>query len=185
MSLPAIDRGTTVLSAESIVGRYFAEVVDGRSESSIDELFAIDCRIIRADRRTPIVGREALHRFVRLSISAVPEIHTTVLSVITNGAGDVAALVRHEVRFGPLLLTPLGPCLSAGRSATWEAIALFRIVDGLIAEERVIRDEITILRQLGLLPAARRRALRATLSQWLRRAFAGIPRRNRAENARE
>jgi hypothetical protein len=97
---------------------------------------------------------------------------------------EVAAVIAHDVRFGPVVLTPLGPCLAAGARASWQAMAFFRIAQGRIVEERVIRDEMAIIRQLGLLPTARRRAAASTLQRlarglvpaaWLQRLRRGAP----------
>lgn len=138
-------------SDEAIVRRYFREVVDGRRSEALSELFAPDCRIVRADRGSAIEGIAALERFVRMSVRAVPEIRTTFRQVVADGAGSVAVAVEHEVRFGPLVATPLGLCLARGRRVSWSAMAFFRIEEGRIVEERVVRDEIGILAQLGML----------------------------------
>lgn len=147
------------LHPEQVVRRYFAEIVDGRTDATLDELFAPDCCVRRADRMRAIEGRDALRHFIRMSIRAVPEIRTEILSMIGDGAGNIACLVEHEARFGPLVLTPAGPAFTRNRKAVWQAMAFFRVVDGQIVEERVIRDEIAILRQLGLVARVRRAAM--------------------------
>lgn len=162
-----------VPSAEHVVRRYFAEIVDGRSEVAIDELFAPDCRILRADRSRPIEGRQALRRFVRMSIQAVPEIRTEIISMIGDDSGNVACVLEHEARFGALLLTPVGLAFAKGRKAVWQAMAFFRVVEGRIVEERVIRDEIAILRQIGLVSRLRRAALWRVARKLIRLAGRG------------
>jgi len=144
---------------EQLVRRYFQEVVDGRSDSTLAAIFHVNCRIVRADRKTAIEGLPALRRFVRMSIKAVPGIHTTIHSVICDDLGQVATHVQHTVRFGRFVITPVGLCFAKNRTATWEAMAFFRICDDKIIEEHVIRDEVTILRQLGMLSLGRSGAL--------------------------
>ena len=182
MTVP-VGTGRAAVPPEELVRRYFAEVVDGRSVATICELFAEDCRIFRADRATPIVGREQLCRFVRASIRAVPYIRTEIVSLVSQG-DEIAARIAHEVRFGPVVITPLGPCVGTGAEASWQAMAFFRIADGRIVEERVIRDEMAILRQLGLLPAARRRAAMSTLRR-LTRAVVPVAWWRRLRRARQ
>lgn len=136
---------------EQLIRRYFKEIIDGRSISSLEEIFHPECRIIRADRTKPLIGLNALRRFVRLSISAVPSVKTTLNSVICNDRNEVAVHVSHTARFGHLLMTPVGFCRAKDKSATWQAMALFKIKDDKIIEEMVIRDELSILKQIGML----------------------------------
>lgn len=42
---------------------------------------------------------------------------------------------------------------SSGKAVTWEAIQIFRMADGKIAEHWGVMDRLGILRQLGLAPA--------------------------------
>lgn len=141
---------------EALVRRYFAEVVDGRSYHSLESLFTHDCQIIRADRNSPIIGIAKLRAFVRASIRAVPEIRTKFLEVVDDGAGRVVVCVSHEARFGPIVITPIGLAFSGGKRARWQAFALFVIRDGLIFSERVIRDEVAILRDIGMIGKIKR-----------------------------
>lgn len=151
---------------EGLVRRYFSEVVDERNAAAVPKLFAPDCRIVRADRTRPLIGVEALQRFVQLSIRAVPEISTHIEAVVDDRAGNLALVVTHKARFGPVVITPLGIATPYRRTAEWRAMALFRIRDGRIVEEQVIRDEIAILRDLGLV-GRHSSPIIATLMRWL------------------
>ena len=43
--------------------------------------------------------------------------------------------------------------MAAGKVVTWQSITMFRIRDGKIAEERVCRDKLGMLMQLGAAPS--------------------------------
>jgi predicted ester cyclase len=141
------------MPAEAVVRRYFAELIDGRSEDPavLAALFTDDCRVHRRDLPVPLEGREQLARFLLLSRLTLRETRTTIDGLVA--AGDtVAARVRHRVTFARDLSTPLGPARAEGKTVEWHAMAWFRIADGRIAEEWVVRDEVAIFAQLGLLP---------------------------------
>lgn len=143
--------------AESVVRRYFDEVVDGRNAQAVDSLFAADCIVMRADLGRPMIGREVVRRFVTGSIRAVPSVKTEIQSLVAGPAGEVAVRVRHEAQFGPVVITPIGPVLGLDRCrpVRWTAMAMFTVKDGLIAEEHVVRDELAILKDMGLSPRLR------------------------------
>lgn len=154
---------TGALQSEAIIRRYFEEVVDGRDPSAVDRLFTTDCRVMRADLGRPMIGRDAVRRFVAASVRAVPFIRTEIEAMVAGVDGHIAVRVRHEARFGPLVITPVGPVLGLDRRepVCWTAMAMFLISDSLIAEEHVVRDEIAILKGMGLsskLRSMRRRA---------------------------
>lgn len=156
---------------EIVVRRYFSEIVDGRSTDTLDELFQANCKIYRADRKQPILGIGELRRFVEMSLKTVPRIKTEILSLGVLENRDVFVHVRHRVEFGGFLSTPLGLCWAKGRSATWEAMAYFVVSDGRIAQERVIRDEIAILRQLRMVSYALARSGASLLEAAWSRAY--------------
>jgi len=135
-----------------LVERYFYEVIDGHDLSVLPELFDPKCLIHRADLPEPIVGYEHLDGFLRLTHQAIERTATTFLHVIGSKTG-VAVHLRHDVKFREWVLTPIGPCHAKGREVSWLAIAMFELRDGLIVEERVVRDELSILKQLDMLPA--------------------------------
>ncbi len=136
---------------ERVVERYFYEVIDRQDLSVLPELFDEKCLIYRADLEKPLVGFEALHGFLSLSHQAIAGAQTEFLRVFSD-EDSVTAHLRHVVRFREWVLTPVGMCHAQGRTVTWVAIAMFGLRDGRIVEERVVRDELSILKQLGMLP---------------------------------
>ncbi len=52
---------------------------------------------------------------------------------------------------------PWGTIPPTGRRVSWQSVRIYRIADGKIAEHWAVRDDLTMLLQLGALPAATRR----------------------------
>jgi predicted SnoaL-like aldol condensation-catalyzing enzyme len=143
--MPHSDNRSTVIA-------YFRDVVDGRS-SELESYFADDCLIHRCDLPAPIAGVEQLRRFFMIARANLRWTETEILRLVADG-DFVAAHVRHRAMFAGPIRTPAGGFFDAeDRVAQWTAQALFRCVDGRIAEEWVHRDELGILRSVGALDA--------------------------------
>ncbi|MEZ4236681.1 MAG: ester cyclase [Myxococcota bacterium] len=137
-------------AAEAVVRRYFAEVIDGRGED-LSAVFTEDCVVHRRDLPEPIAGREQLERFLLVSRFTLAGTETVIDDLLAD-EDRVAVRVRHRVTVAGVLQTPFGRVDAAGRTVTWHAMAWFRVRDGRIAEEWVVRDEVAIFDQLGVLP---------------------------------
>jgi predicted ester cyclase len=137
---------------KALVRAYFA-ALDRRDHAAATELFSPDCVVHRSDVAQPIVGRDAMASFGRGTRPVYSAFRTSVEDLIAEG-DRVVARIRHEVTFQSDWQSPIGHVAAAGRDASWVATAIFRIQDGLIAEEWVVRDDIGLLKQLGALPTA-------------------------------
>ena len=63
--------------------------------------------------------------------------------------------VRHAAVYRGAWRTRVGEFELAGKPTAWEAMALFRLRDGKITEERVFRDELGMLLDVGALQPTR------------------------------
>jgi predicted ester cyclase len=133
---------------EAVVLRFFREVVDARS-GDLGALFTEDCRVHRRDLPVPIEGREQLERFLLVSRATIREMVTTIDALVSS-EDTVVARLRHRVTFASDFPTPFGTARAEGRTVEWVAMAWFRMQDGRIAEEWIVRDELGILAQLGV-----------------------------------
>jgi predicted ester cyclase len=65
------------------------------------------------------------------------------------GAGDrVVARLTHRVKDDRPALTRFGRYDPPGTALEWDAIAIFRVMDGKIVEEWILRDEAGMVLQL-------------------------------------
>ena len=95
------------------------------------------------------VGPGARRKFYEMFLQAIPDARGEVLDVVAEG--DKVVLVD---RFGG---THSGEFLGrpgTGDRIEWMAIHIDTIRDGKVLEDAYMRDELAIMRQLGLVPSA-------------------------------
>jgi hypothetical protein len=131
--------------------RFVEEVLDGGDVEVLLELFVPgavrhfppgDIRVEPTSSAAPTHGR-----------SMKTDIHHLY------GEGDYVTIhLTHHVTFAPgaTFRTRLGLVDVGGRSVEWNAMVVLRFEGGKIAEEWVVRDELQVLMQLGVVkpPAA-------------------------------
>jgi len=137
------------VSGKAVVARYF-EALDAGDPGVIPELFAEDCRIYRPELPEPLVGSRAVQLVVTMAHQIYQSFRTTVLDLVEDG--DVVVMRhRHDAVYRGDWRTRIGTFAVAGRPTSWEAMALFRLRDGRIVEERVFRDELGMLLDVGVI----------------------------------
>lgn len=141
------------MTGGQLVATYFEALEDGDS-SVIPELFAADCRVFRPELSAPLVGIDAIQAVVTRAHRIYDKFKATILDSIEE-RDMVAVRVKHEAVYRGKWRTRIGTFDVAGRPTSWEAMALFRLRDGKIAEERVFRDELGMLFDVGALEPAR------------------------------
>jgi len=141
------------MHGSEVVARYFDALEKG-DPSVVPELFAADCRVFRPELREPLIGIDAIKAVVTRAHQIFDNFKATVLGLIEEG-DMVAARVKHEAVYRGEWRTRIGNFDLAGKRTSWEAMALFRLRDGKIIEERVFRDELGMLLDVGALEPAR------------------------------
>jgi predicted ester cyclase len=134
---------------KTLVQQYFEQVVDGRSEL-LQDFFSTNCVVHRAELPEPLRGLEQLKQFFAIARRTIRRTSTEIDALIAE-PGQVVARVRHKATFDGSIMTPIGLRDVTGKNVEWKAMAMFRFTDDKIAEEWVIRDEVGIFRQLGLI----------------------------------
>ena len=135
------------MSARRVVLRDF-KALDTGDASVIPELFAPDCRIHRPELAEPLVGLEAVQRVVGLARQIYERFETTPLDLFEVDDAVILRL-RHDAVHRGEWRTRLGTFDVAGKPVSWEALVLFRLRGDRIVEERVFRDELGMLLQVG------------------------------------
>lgn len=141
------------MTGGQVVAKYF-EALEKGDASVIPELFATDCRVFRPELPEPLIGVDAIKAVVTRAHRFYDKFKATILDSIQDR--DMAAVrVKHEGVYRSEWRTRIGNFDVAGRPTSWEAMALFRLRAGKIAEERVFRDELGMLLDVGALKLAR------------------------------
>ena len=133
---------------KAVVERYFREVLDGRNTDLLPELFARDVVLHRPG--FDVTGLDAAMQRLRAVLQDYTAFSTELAGLIAEG-DMVAVRVLHRVRVRPHTFRSRAGEVSIAteRDLSWHAIVQFRLKDGKIAEEWVMRDELGMLAQMG------------------------------------
>ena len=131
----------------SVVLRYVKEVLDGKKIDLLDELLTTDVIMHRPEGK--LSNLDQVKNVFGIFFSVVT-LETTIHDIF---ASDNRVVVRlsHKAVFteGAYMRSRLGMHKVGGEILIWDAIAIFRLKDGKIAEEWVQLDDLGKLMQLG------------------------------------
>ena len=133
---------------KAVVERYFHEVLDGKKIELMPEILAPDVVLHRPG--FDVTGLDAAMQRLRGVLQDYVAFSTELSGLIAEG-DRVSARVLHRVRMRPhTFRSRAGEVkIAEERDLEWTAIVQFRLKDGRIAEEWVMRDELAMLIQLG------------------------------------
>jgi predicted ester cyclase len=137
---------------KAVVERYFREVLDQKRFDAMPDLIAQDAVLHRPG--FDVSGLPAAMQRLRAVLEDFTEFSTELSGLIAEG-DMVAARVRHRTRVRPhAFRSRAGDVATGDQPLEWTAIVQFRLKDGKIAEEWVMRDELGMLLQLGKVSVA-------------------------------
>jgi len=133
---------------KAVVERYFREVLDGERTELMPGLFARDVVLHRPG--FDVSGIDAAMQRLRAVLKDFSAFSSELSGLMAEG-DLVAARVSHRTRVRPhAFRSRAGETqLAREQALEWTAIAQFRLKDGRIAEEWVMRDELGMLLQMG------------------------------------
>jgi predicted SnoaL-like aldol condensation-catalyzing enzyme len=133
---------------KAVVERYFHEVLDACNIVLLPELMAVDAVLHRPG--FDVVGVDAAMQRLRATRADYTAFATELTGLMAEGH-LVAVRVHHRTRVRPhTFRSRAGEVAIAQEQALeWKAIVQFRLKDGKIAEEWVMRDELGMLVQMG------------------------------------
>ena len=139
-------------SNKRVVKRFFEECLDRGNVDIVDELFSKDCVIHRPEAADSLHGLDAIRNIVAGARDRYREM-TTTLHLLIAEDDMVACRLSHVVVFNKNWATRLGTHDVGGKSVDWFANVFFRLRDGKIVEQWVVRDELGMHLKLGLIDA--------------------------------
>ena len=132
----------------AVVRRFFEELItQGRLEVA-DEIYTADYTNYLPGAPEPLRGADAEKAYVAAWRSAFPDAVMTIEQLIVDGdTAAVRATFRgtHRGEFNGIPPT--------GRTATMAVANFLRVREGRIAENRPIFDGLSLMQQLGVIPA--------------------------------
>ncbi len=137
------------MSAEenkTVIRRAYEELWNERNVDVVDELTTEDFLNHAAppDRQR---GRQGLKDVVRMFEGAFPDFRYEVEDVISEGEKVAVRDVFRGTHQGDFMGIP-----ATGNRVTMEAIHIYRLSEGKLAEHWVARDDLGMMQQLGAVP---------------------------------
>ena len=126
-----------------IVRRFFEEAWNQQYLNVVDEIFAPTVLF-----NGQVVTREALKQALAARRVAFPDIHVTVDDQVAEGQKVSTRRTWQATHRGPY--RGVAP---TGKQVKWTQISVVRFSEGRIVEDWTVADELSILQQLGALPA--------------------------------
>ena len=139
--------GTTAETNMASVRRTFEELLSAGDLALAEELVTADFVNHEAPPGTP-PGPEGLRRVALFLRGAFPDLRFTVDDAVAAGDRVAVRVTMQGTHRGPL--QGLAP---TGRHVRQTQMHFVRLVDGKGAEHWAVRDELDLLRQLGVAPA--------------------------------
>jgi predicted ester cyclase len=139
---------------KAVVTRFFEELLDNENFGILNDMFTEDCVFHRGDLTEPARGIAGVRSIVEKRVQLYRDFRTTIHQMI--GEGDFGATREtHKGIHRGQFPTPIGTFDVTGRPIEWTSQVFFRFKEGKIAEMWVARDELGILRCLGIVLEAR------------------------------
>jgi predicted ester cyclase len=133
---------------QKVVLSYFHDVLDGRKIGLLEGLFLSDCVIYRPEGT--VKGMAGMRGVVERNIAAYSQFATEVHDIFESN-DRVVVRITHRATGAGVFRSRIGDHDVKGKRVTWDAMAIFRMQNGKIAEEWVNRDELGILLSAGVL----------------------------------
>jgi steroid delta-isomerase-like uncharacterized protein len=141
---------TTAEENEALVSRYYDEVYNGQDLTVIEELFAED--FIRHNVAVPQMDQQPGHADdiarVESWLAAFPDLQIEVEELVSTSDTVVSYLVWSGTQDGPLTQWDAP---ATGRTMARESLVVWRVACGQLAENWIVQDNLTMLRQLGII----------------------------------
>ncbi len=136
------------MSAEenkAVIRRFFEEIINQHDAAAIDQLMAAD---LKSTFPSPIPGREGFKQGIRGFLRAFPDVRVSAEDFLADG--DQVATRGHwtAMHQGEFLGVP-----PTGRQVQVAYIDIWRVQNGLIVENWVQMDFLSLMQQLGAIPA--------------------------------
>ncbi len=144
----------TVEQNKTVFTHFFEEALDNENVGILNDLFTENCLFHRGDLTEPARGIPGIRSIGEKRVQLYRDFQTTIHQII--GEGDlVATRETHKGLHRGQFPTPIGTFEVTGRPIEWTSQVFFRFEAGKIAEMWVARDELGILRYLGIVLEAR------------------------------
>jgi predicted ester cyclase len=127
--------------------QFVEQVINQKNVDAIDELATPDFVEHEALPGIP-PGREGVKLLFRAVHEAFPDLHATIEDTVSEGDRAVVRMMWSGTQTGAFM--GIAP---TARHASWQVIDIVRVVDGKVAEHWGVMDQMSLMQQLGIIPA--------------------------------
>lgn len=131
---------------KSIVRRYFEQVFNERRHDLVEEFLAENIEI-HGSGLPP--GVEVVKQWYSTLTTGFPDYHHTIEDVVAEGDRVVTRTTFEGTQLGEMQGIP-----ATGKAVSLSSITIFRMDNGKIAEAWMVSDNLGMMQQLGVIPAA-------------------------------
>ncbi len=134
----------------ALVRRYLEEAYNGRNPAMAHELLADHFvrHNVASPHRDQAHGNDDDVARVEEWLTAFPDLHITIEKLIASEDTVVAWVIWSGTHDGPL---PHWDAPVTGQAMERESVTIYRVECGQIAENWIVQDNLTMLRQLGVI----------------------------------
>ena len=130
--------------------RRLEQAMNARRLDDLDAVIAPDfVRHCQATPQLDVRSLEQFKEFLRQDAASFPDNVQTFTHIVAEG-DEIGIWATYEGTH----TGPLGPFPATGKKANFDFAGVFRVADGRLSEFWITWDNMTILTQLGLLPAS-------------------------------
>ncbi len=156
----------------AIVERIFTEVLNAGDFSVSDELVADDARFYTHAQAAPFVGPAGFREYIGAVRTGLPDTRVELHETVAERETVIAHWTLHGTHTGNLLGIP-----PTGLVVALEALELVHLREGKLTEIRLIMNGMSIMQQLGVIPAGEKIPLPLILRVRLMTALKRLRRR--------
>ena len=131
---------------KAIVRRAIEQILNNHRSDLVDEFFVDTVELHGVG--PSISGRKALGAFYTKFFAAFPDWHTTIDDMVAEGDKVVVRITSNGTHQRDYEAIP-----ATGKPYTQHAIVIYRLSNGKIVEGRLQTDMLSMMQQLGLMPA--------------------------------
>jgi steroid delta-isomerase-like uncharacterized protein len=95
-------------------------------------------------------GPESMRELITMLSTSFPDMHYTVEEIVAEGDTVVARVTMSGTHRGPGPVQGMPP---TGQSVRQDQMHFIHFQDGKVVEHRAVRDDLGLMRQLGVIPA--------------------------------
>ena len=130
---------------KAIVRRYFDQVLNKQRHNLAEEFLAEDIEL-QGTGLAP--GLDDVKQFLTMFTAAFPDAHYTIENMVAEGDRVVARTSFNGTHQAEMQGIP-----ATGKKVSMPGITIFRLDNGKIAEGWVLNDNLSLMQQLGAIPA--------------------------------